>query len=90
MIDTAIKLIEEYFKYKKHHDEKKEEELMLSVADELRQRSQRNGGNLLKAEPGSEVDRFLGRMVAKGYLVRVQFGYMLPEFAPVHRSGGLY
>ena len=91
MIEFPIaKILEEAVKLWKRNKEGKEEEHMRQLADQLRRTSQTNSGNVIKAEPGSDEDRYLSKMVEKGFLVRVPFGYMLPEFAPTHRGGGLY
>lgn len=66
-----------------------EEEDTLRVVDELRRRSYANSGNCLNPEIGSPEDRLSTKMVAKGYLVRVPFGYLLPEMVNM-RNGSLY
>ncbi len=90
MIDTIIKLVQEALKLKTHHDEKKEDEIMQAIADQLRRTSQANAANVIPSVPGTDEDRFLARIAAKGYLVRTHHGFMLPDFAPSQRSGGLY
>lgn len=77
--------------YKAFHsfEEKKEEDKMRSIVEELRRRSCANAGNCFTAEIGSEEDRLYSKMVAKGLLVRsFGNGYMLPEM--IRRSGDLY
>lgn len=72
------------FQWKKATDEKSDEEQMRTIVDELR-RMARSNLTLIKPEIGSVQDQRCSRMVAKGYLARVQFGYMLPEL--VHHEG---
>jgi len=87
MIDIPVigKLLGEAVKVGKYFKNKKEDEQMRLIADALRRNVYANAGNCLKPEIGSEQDRLYSRMVAKGYLARVPFGYMLPEFVQ-HRS----
>lgn len=91
MIDIPVigKILGEAYKIKQYFTDKKEEEQMRAIADELRRQTRASAGNCLKPVIGGEEDRLYERMVAKGYLVRVPFGYMLPEFVR-HGSGSLY
>ena len=88
-IPVVTKLVEGAFKLGQHFKDKKEEERMRTIADQLRRTTQANAGNCLKPKIGSDDDRLYSKMVTKGYLVRVPFGYMLPEFGQ-HRHGSLY
>jgi hypothetical protein len=67
------------WQWKKAKSEKTEDEQMRIIVDELRRRAYANAGNCVRPEIGSVQDRLCSRMVARGYLARVQFGYMLPE-----------
>lgn len=91
MIDIPVigKLLGGAYKIGKHLIDKNEAEQMRTIVDDLRRRAYANKGNCLKAEIGSEQDRFYSKMVAKGYLTRVPFGYMLPEYVQ-HRERSLY
>ena len=82
MIDIPIisKVLEVGVKAFQRRREKREEDAMQSVLADLRRRSKASGGNCLTATAGSEEDRLYQKMVAKGYLVRIPLGYMLPEF----------
>jgi hypothetical protein len=87
MIDVPLsKILEGAYKVGRHFREKEEGDQMQAIADNLRRRSYADAGNCLRPEIGSKEDRLCSKMVAKGYLVRVPFGYMLPEF--VRNNGG--
>jgi len=90
MIDIPVigKVLGEAVKIGQYFKNKKEDEQMRLIADAFRRSVQANGGNCLKPEIGSEQDRLYSKMVAKGYLARVPFGYMLPEFVQHHGEGG--
>jgi len=93
MFDIPVigKVLGEAVKIGKYFKDKKEDEQMRSIADALRRSVSANAGNCLKPEIGSEQDRLYSKMVAKGYLTRVPFGYMLPEFVQHHGGpGSLY
>jgi hypothetical protein len=68
---------------------KRKEKEMQAIVDNLRFGSLNNNGNCLNPPIGSKADRLYSEMVKKGYLVRIPFGYMLPEFAP-RRYGSSY
>jgi hypothetical protein len=53
--------------------------MMRSIVDELRRTTYANAGNCIASVIGSDQDRLLSKMVAKGYLARAFKGYMLPE-----------
>jgi hypothetical protein len=55
-----------------------EEKRMLVVYDDLRRSTQRNAGNVLSPEIGSEDDHLCHKMVTKGLLEWTGMGYMLP------------
>jgi hypothetical protein len=62
------------------HEDKKEDERMREIYDQLRRSWMSNGANCLTAEIGSPEDRFYSKMVAKGYLVRsFGNGYLLAD-----------
>jgi hypothetical protein len=88
-LSGAQKVTQHFEKRKEEKRIKTEEELMQAVEDNLRRTTYANAGNFLKPEIGSEDDRLYSKMAAKGRLVRVPFGYMLPEFVQ-HSSGSLY
>jgi hypothetical protein len=82
IIEAGVKIVHS-------HEEKKEEEKMQAIVEELRLRVLTGGGNCLRPTVASEEDRFYAKMVKKGYLVRVGMGgYMLPEM--FRNQGGLY
>jgi hypothetical protein len=89
VVQSALK-IGKYFQGKKEEEHaKNEDEQMRLIADELRRSTYANGPNAFRPAIGSNEDRFLSKMVVKGYLVRVPLGYMLPEFSHLN-SPSLY
>ena len=87
MIDIPVigKVLGEAVKIGQYFKNKKDEDQMRSIVDELRRRAYANAGNCVRPEIGSVQDRRCSRMLAKGYLARVPFGgYMLAELVQHH------
>ena len=82
MIDIPLigKILGGAYKFGQQFKDKKEEEQMREIADDLRRSARANAGNCLQAEIGSDRDRLYSKMVTKNYLVRTPLGYMLPEY----------
>ena len=78
-LDYAGKVMS-YFRHKKEQEKLLlQGELERQIVDDLRRSSKAMKGNCLTAEVGSERERLLSKIAAKGHLVRTRTGFMLPE-----------